>query len=382
MKILIYTEYFFPIPGGVQTVVFELARGLAEWQQKHPGTGSFQVTVLTRTEESAPEDASYPFDLVRRPGFWKLVQHIRHTDLVHLAGPAMLPLVIALLLGKPVVVEHHGFHTACPNGLLFLEATQAPCPGHFMAKRYSKCLACNRSTVGAFKSASWLALTPVRRWLSNRASVNIMPTNWLGSVLELNRMTTIYHGVSKAVGSDARRPSGATFTFQGRLVTTKGASLLIEAARLLRTHNRDVKLRFIGDGPELPVLEASSIDFDGQIEFLGHVSSLNLDEALSDATAVVMPSLGGEVFGLVAAENMMRGKLLIVSDVGALREVVGDTGLVFATEDASALAECMRQVLEDSELARSLGAAARERAMRIFDLDSMIQAHVSVYQAL
>ena len=31
MKILIYTEYFFPIQGGVQTVVFELARGLAEW---------------------------------------------------------------------------------------------------------------------------------------------------------------------------------------------------------------------------------------------------------------------------------------------------------------------------------------------------------------
>ena len=37
MKILIYTEYFFPIPGGVQTIVFELARGLAEWGMRHPG---------------------------------------------------------------------------------------------------------------------------------------------------------------------------------------------------------------------------------------------------------------------------------------------------------------------------------------------------------
>jgi glycosyltransferase involved in cell wall biosynthesis len=48
---------------------------------------------------------------------------------------------------------------------------------------------------------------------------------------------------------------------------------------------------------------------------------------LAEAATVVMPSMAGEVFGMVAAENMARGKLIILSDVGSLREVIGDTGL-------------------------------------------------------
>ena len=93
-----------------------------------------------------------------------------------------------------------------------------------------------------------------------------------------------------------------------------------------------------------------------------------------------MPSLAGEVFGLVAAENMLRGKLLIVSNIGALAEVVGDTGLVFPAGDAAALALCMRRVLDDPSLAASLGSAARLRAMQMFNRDSMIQQHVSLYR--
>ena len=78
-----------------------------------------------------------------------------------------------------------------------------------------------------------------------------------------------------------------------------------------------------------------------------------------------MPSLGGEVFGLVAAENMMRGKLVIVSDIGAMREVVGETGLVFRTGDAQDLATCMKRTIDEPELASSLGYSARVRAMQI-----------------
>jgi len=381
MKILIYTEYFYPIPGGVQTVVSDLAYGLSEWQTKQGTSESFDVTVVTRTGERCPEDSTYPFKLVRRPSFWRLCQIIRGVDIVHIAGPALLPLAIAFLLRKPVAVEHHGFHAGCPNGLLFLEDEQAPCPGHFMARHYRRCLVCNRAAVGTFRSLYWLMMTPVRRWLSNRAGVNIMPTSWLGGVLALNRMTTIHHGVSNRACCQDHRPGISLFAFQGRLVSTKGAGLLIDAARILRQKGLTADLKFIGDGPELPVLKSRGAELGGHVEFTGHLASEDLDEIVCEAAAVVMPSLGGEVFGLVAAENMMRGKVLIVSDIGALHEVVGQAGLTFPTNDAAALADRMRQVLEDSELSRSLGKAARERALRLFDLDTMIEAHVSVYRA-
>jgi glycosyltransferase involved in cell wall biosynthesis len=54
--------------------------------------------------------------------------------------------------------------------------------------------------------------------------------------------------------------------------------------------------------------------------------------------------------------------------------------MVFRTGDAESLAACMRKVLEDSSLSASLGPAARARAMKVFNRDSMIQGHVSLYQ--
>ena len=380
MKVLIYTEYFLPVPGGVQTIVLELARGLAAWKPKDPGDDSVEVTVVTRTKERMEEDERLAFRLVRAPGLGRLIQLIREADVVHLAGPAMLPLVSSLVLRKPVVVEHHGFQVACPNGLLFYEPSQTPCPGYFMARHYGKCIECNRREIGRVKSYYSLLLTHVRRWLANRAAINITPTAWLGSVLKLKQMRTVHHGISSTSSVPSKKPSTAIFSYQGRLVTTKGIDILLEAVEQLHNENYEFKLKIIGDGAQQPTLKARALAaLSSRVEFMGHLPDEKLEEALSDVATVVMPSLGGEVFGLVAAENMLRGKLLVVSDIGALKEVVGDTGLVFPTGNAGGLAACMRQVLESPAIASSLGAEARRRAMQAFDRDSMILGHIALY---
>src|SRR5262249_52951623 len=160
MKLLIYTECFFPIPGGAQTVVFELAKGLAQRNRNRTERDAIDVTVVTRTGESMADEESWPFRVIRRPGIGGLLRLIREADVVHLAGPALIPMAVCFLFQKPLVIEHHGFQTACPNGLLFFEPAQAPCPGHFMAKRYDRCFACNGAVVGRRKSLYWLVLTP------------------------------------------------------------------------------------------------------------------------------------------------------------------------------------------------------------------------------
>jgi glycogen(starch) synthase len=380
MKVLIYTEYFFPIPGGVQTVVLELARGLSAWQPGRPGAQRIEVTVVTRTRERTAGDDALPFRLVRQPTLRELLRLLRRTDIVHLAGPVMLPLALGLALLKPVVIEHHGFQVACPNGLLLYEPTQTPCPGHFMAGHYGKCLECNQKSAGLRKSLSWLMLTHVRRWLASHAAANIMPTTWLATILELNRATTIYHGIFGSEAALQNIPSSAAFAYQGRLVTSKGIGVLLQAAGNLSKANYKFQLKIIGDGPEQDSLKRVAANLEGHVEFLGHVADDRMEAAMADVTAVVMPSLGGEVFGLVAAENMLRGKLLIVSDIGALQEVVGDSGLVFRTGDIEDLASRMRQVLETPSLAVSMGSAARARAMKVFNRGSMIKSHVALYE--
>ena len=374
MKVLIYTEYFFPISGGVQTIVLDLARGLT----KSSGV-RFEVTIVTRTRERSPEEATWSFRVIRWPSLWGLIRLIRDSDIIHLAGPAFLPMLLAIIFRKRLIIEHHGFHPACPNGLLFLEPAQSPCPGHYMAGRYAECFRCNQVVVGSIKSASWLLTTPVRRYLSNRADVNVMPTKWLGDILRLKRSRTIYHGVASC-GESQAEINGGKFAFQGRMVSTKGAELLIQAVELLRKENRKVDVVMVGDGPELPALRARAATLNGQMKFVGHVADVELESVLSNAAAVVMPSVGGEVFGLVAAENMMRGKPMIVSDIGALQEVVGDTGLVFPAKDSQALAQRMAEAMDQVEHMRRLGAAARKRAVQIFDRDNMIAAHVSMYR--
>ncbi len=85
---------------------------------------------------------------------------------------------------------------------------------------------------------------------------------------------------------------------------------------------------------------------------------------------------------MVAAENMLRGKLVIVSDIGAMREVIGDAGLSFPPGDAAGLATCMRRVLDNPDLAPMLGAKARQRALRVFQEKRMVAEHLSVYRRL
>jgi glycosyltransferase involved in cell wall biosynthesis len=380
VKLLIYTESFFPAIGGIERVTLELARGLAEWAAHDSSAQKFDVTVVTRTAGAAADDGKLPFRVVRRPAFRELRTLIRGTDVLHLAGPALVPLALGLAMGKPAVLEHHGFQAVCPNGQLFYAPYQRLCEGHYMAGRYAKCFQCNLPGAGLAGSAKLLFLTPFRRWLSNRAAANIMPTGWLATVLKLRRMKSVYHGFSLASSNHAAVPARPTFAFQGRLVSTKGAEVFLEAAKQLRAEGLDFGIRIIGDGPERSRLEAQAQSLGDSIEFLGHVSDDRLESVLAEILVVVVPSLAGEVFGMVVAENMLRGKILIVSDLGSLEEIMGTTGMVAPAGNVAALASCMRRVIKDPSLVLSLGAEARARATKLFSVRNMVQSHVSIYQ--
>jgi len=116
--------------------------------------------------------------------------------------------------------------------------------------------------------------------------------------------------------------------------------------------------------------------------FRGYLDPKQAEQFLAEARAVVMPSLGGEVFGLVALENMLRKKVLIVSEIGALTEVVGDAGLAFPAGDALGLARCLRQVLHSQEFSAELETRAIRRATSLFTPECMVNEHLALYQKI
>jgi len=256
------------------------------------------------------------------------------------------------------------------------------CPGHFMARRYGKCIRCNAKG-GLLQSVKLCLATFPRRWLCSRVRTNIMPTAWLSAQLRLPRSTTVHHAVPRESGSkdSTTSPLHSTFAFVGRLVSTKGIRTLLEATQQLRSEGLFCRVKVIGDGPDRKTLQeqAAALGLNGSVEWLGYVPADCIDGHLANAATIIVPSLAGEIFGMVAAENMARGKLVIFSDLGAIREVVGDAGLSFMPGDAAGLARCMKWVLRNPALAHQLGQKARIRASTEFDATCMLRGHLDVY---
>lgn len=383
MRVLIYSRSFPPQTGGVERIVMSLAEGLARRGPSECGDAP-EVTVATSTPAGEMDDSQLPFRVVRRPRLDELVVLLRNADIIHLAGPAILPLLVGWLMNKRVVVEHHGFQTVCPNGQLFYEPEQAPCPGHFMAERHLECLRCN-AKYGKITAVKMWLLTFPRRCLCEMIRANVTPTNWLSTVLRLPRTGTILHGIhmTKHEPSLSRMDPG-TFVFVGRLVGTKGVGVLLAAAQNLKDKGYTFRVKIIGDGPDREELQrkAASAGPRTCVEFLGHLTDEDIERTIARAVAVIMPSLAGEVFGLVAAENMLRGRLIIASDIGALREVVGDAGLFFPPGDETALMLRMEDILLNVREAESLGRVASRRAARLFSESRMVNEHILLYQGL
>ncbi len=363
MKLLFYSHFFAPSIGGVETIVLSLARGLAEVRTPD-GLPEFNITLVTETLAEDFDDRLLPFRVLRQPSFVQLLQTIRSSDIIHIAGPALSPLLLGLLTGNPVVVEHHGFQTICPTGQLLIEPSRAPCPGHFMAGRHRECLRCRSDSNWLNSWKLWL-LTFLRRFLCSRVATNIMPTEWLSGLVHLSNAITIPHGIESMIrGSEsARSPGPPLIIFQGRLVTTKGLPVLLEAASLLRSENHAFELMVIGDGPERSAIEelAKKLQLASCVRFVGRIGAADLDSTLAKASIVIVPSLGGEVFGLVLAENMSRGLPVVASDV---------------------LARQIARLLDDSALAFALGSRAQSRILENYQRSQMIAAHAQLYRRL
>jgi len=387
MKLLLYSHFFAPSVGGVETIVLSLARGLAGLRTSTNAL-EFELTLVTQTPAASFDDRSLPFKVVRQPGLAKLWQLIRISDVVHVAGPALAPLFLGFLARKPVAVEHHGYQAICINGLLVHQPDRQICPGYFQARRYAECLRCQASEMSRIRSWANLLLMFPRNFFVRRAAANISVTQHVLERQALPRSVVILHGIADSTTLEPpRAPSVGdagriSFGYVGRFVSEKGIELLLDSARLLKQEKLDFEIQLIGDGPERPKLEEKIArdQLESCVRITGFLTGAAFSEALQNIRVIVMPSVWEETAGLAAMEQMMRGRLVIAAQIGGLGEVVGDSALTFPPGNAEALANCMRKVLRDPSLINSLGSKARSRALACFRHARMIEEHANVYR--
>lgn len=171
----------------------------------------------------------------------------------------------------------------------------------------------------------------------------------------------------------------------GRLDEWKGLPVLVRAVYLLVQKCPDIRLTFVGDGPEQAALTdlVHDLELELRVTFAGKVPHVDLPPYYQSGDVFVAPSLRFEGLGLVVPEAMSFGLPVVATDIPAFRDLVkpGENGLIVPSGNVGALAEALEWLLNHPEQRRLMGQQSR----RLFeasglDLQSFVRRTLSVYQ--
>ncbi len=195
------------------------------------------------------------------------------------------------------------------------------------------------------------------------------------------RMRVIAHGIDterfRPLAGIPREP-GRILVVHSAEVPLKGLGVLLQA---LAAIDRPFRLVVVGelrrDGESART--AAALGLNGRLEVTGRISEEELVRQYARACVAVVPSLY-EGFGFPAGEAMACGVPVVATTAGALPEVVGEAGLLVPAGDAAALRGALARLIDEPETARRLGAAGRERVLRLFSWRRAARQTVSVYR--
>lgn len=198
---------------------------------------------------------------------------------------------------------------------------------------------------------------------------------------------TVYNGVDPAAFPPAGpEPDALTLSWAGRVDPIKDLETLIRALALVRKRLPDVRLRLFGGTPRGG--EAYRERCEALAAELGHADAVTFEGRVDDikdayaAGNVVMLSSISEGFPFTLIEAMSCGRATVSTDVGGVREAVGDTGLVVPPRDPEAMAAAALELLGDPARRRSMGEAARLRVIEQFTLRQTIDTFRAIYHEL
>jgi len=170
------------------------------------------------------------------------------------------------------------------------------------------------------------------------------------------------------------------FLAVGRLNVAKDYTNLLRAFTEVAKGNKSVRLWVVGDGElrdELKI-EVDRLQLSRKVKFLGIQN--NVEEWMCAADVFVLSS-AWEGFGLVVAEAMACEKVVVATDAGGVREVLGDCGFLVPVRDSVALSNALKSAIQlPLEEACELGVRARKRVLENFSLDSAVSRWLKIYE--
>lgn len=365
MRVLhVYKTYYPDSVGGIEQVLFQLTRGLAELGVENrifTLSPTAQPGVITRPEAEVHRSRAM-LEIASNPMSLRAIAEFRRqlawADVVHYQFPWPFGDLLHVLCGgrKPSVVSYQSDVVRQKR----LMMAYAP-----LMKRF---LGAVDQVVAT--SPGYIETSPVLQALRHPARV-------------------IANGVDEATypHADAARVQRwrdelgeGFFLFVGVLRYYKGLHTLLQAARGFGS-----RIVIAGDGDESATLERQlAQEGAGNVRLLGHVSDEDKMALLQLSRAFVFPShLRSEAFGMSLVEAAMAGKPMISCEIGTGTSYInldGVTGWTVAPDDAGRLREAMQSLQADPELAEAMGQRARRRYEEVFTARRMAGAYLDVYR--
>ncbi|MCK7624090.1 DUF3492 domain-containing protein [Streptomyces sp. RS10V-4] len=311
-------------------------------------------------------------------------------DLCHAtsAGAAALPGLLAKrFFGTPLLVTEYGVrlreHYLAPSG------ASRNGPVHALLTAFRRALAAETYARADLITSGGLR---ARRWQERCGA-------------DPARLRTVPPGLDAgpfAAVPDAAPDDSATLVWTGALAPDKDLIGLLHAFAEVRRDHPAATLRIVAGpdaGPEAAAYRAQCRALAAQLfpdeaaddrsagenpvsfEELGGPAAPTPADACAAATVLVLSS-GTEGFPRALVEAMFCGRATVSTDTGAVREVIGGTGLVVPPRNPRALADACRALLADPGRRARLGAAARARALELFTDERNAAAFRGIYLEL
>jgi glycosyltransferase involved in cell wall biosynthesis len=186
---------------------------------------------------------------------------------------------------------------------------------------------------------------------------------WMG--VDTDRFTA----VPGARGGDGGTLQVATVA---RLHPNKGHRFALQALRRLEDAGVPFRYTIAGGGEARAALEAQvrSLGLEGAVHFTGTISEEDVLALLRKADVFLLPSVAlGEAAPVSVMEAMSCASVGVVSRIGGTPDLVEDgvDGFLVEQEDVDGIFRRLAELGKDAELRRRMGAAARSKAVRLFD---------------
>ncbi|MEU7483169.1 glycosyltransferase [Streptomyces sp. NPDC042319] len=311
-------------------------------------------------------------------------------DLCHVTsgGPAALAGLLAKrFCNTPLLVTEYGVRLR--EHYLARGAAPLSTPVHALLAAFEAALATETYRVADLITPG---NTRIRRWQERCGAPR-------------DRLRTVYPGMDAAPFAavpDAAADGSKTLVWVGTVEPEKDLIGLLHAFARVRAAEPEATLRIIGapgEGPEPAAYLAHCRALAAQLfpdeaadavtvgenpvsfEEIGDPGVARLADAYEAGAVLVLSSVVGG-FPRTLVEAMFCGRATVSTDVGAVCEVIGGTGLVVPPRNPRALAEACTALLSDPARRARLGAAARARALELFTVEQNIGAFRGIYLEL